>query len=161
MRSSQTNLSELIANSLLQPYPDAELSLYNSGSIRIDDVLPAGQITVYDIIRVLPFGGNIQLATIKGSLLRKALDQGLANIGSGGYLQSANTKHSDGTWRINDVPINDAQIYTLAINDFLTSGKERGLEFLTADNPDFTIINQGEAYDIRQLVIDTLKKTGG
>ena len=161
VRSSQTNLTELIANSLLQPYPDAELSLYNSGSIRIDDILPAGKITVYDIIRVLPFGGNIQLATIKGSLLKKTLDQGLANIGSGGYLQSANTTHSDGTWRINDVPINDNKIYTLAINDFLTSGKERGLEFLNADNPDFTIINQGETYDIRQLVIDTLKKEEG
>lgn len=160
VRSSQTNLTELIANSLLQPYPDADLSLYNSGSIRIDDMLPAGKITVYDIIRVLPFGGNIQLATIKGSLLKRALDQGLANIGSGGYLQSANTKHSDDTWRINDVPINDSKIYTLAINDFLTSGKERGLEFLNADNPDFTIINQGEAYDIRQLVIDILKKEG-
>ncbi len=160
VRSSQTNLTELIANSLLQPYPDAELSLYNSGSIRIDDVLPAGKITVYDVIRVLPFGGNIQLATIKGSLLKKTLDQGLANIGSGGYLQSAHTKHSDGTWTINDVPINDTKIYTLAINDFLTSGKERGLEFLNEDNPDFTIINQGEAYDIRQLVIDSLKKQG-
>lgn len=158
VRSSQTNLTKLIASSMLQPYPDAELSLYNSGSIRIDDMLPAGQITVYDVIRVLPFGGNVQLATIKGSLLKKTLDQGLANIGSGGYLQSANTLHDDGTWQINNVPINDNHVYTLAINDFLASGRERGLNYLNADNPDFTIINQGEAYDIRQLVIDALKR---
>lgn len=159
VRSSQTSLTELIANSMLQPYPDAELSLYNSGSIRIDDVLPAGKITVYDVIRILPFGGNVQLATIKGSLLKEALDQGLANIGSGGYLQSANTQYRNNTWEINHVPINDNQIYAIAINDFLASGRERGLAFLNADNPDFAIINLGEAYDIRQLVIDALKRS--
>ena len=158
VRSGQTNLTELIASSLLQPYPGAELALYNSGSIRIDDMLPAGQITVYDVIRVLPFGGNVQLATIKGRLLKKTLDQGMANIGTGGYLQSANTLHKDGAWQINNTPIHDNQIYTIAINDFLTSGRERGLDYLNANNPDLTIINQGEAYDIRQLVIDALKR---
>ncbi len=46
----------------------------------------------------------------------------------------------------------------MAINDFLTSGRERGPGYLNADNPDFTSINQREAYDIRQLVIDALKR---
>lgn len=105
VRSHQTNLTELIANSLLRPYPEAELSLYNSGSIRIDDVLPAGKITVYDIMRVLPFGGKIQLATIKGDLLAKVLNQGVANAGSGGFLQSAHAQHNNGQWYINGIPI--------------------------------------------------------
>ena len=105
VRNRQTNLTELIAKSLLRPYPEAELSLYNSGSIRIDDVLPAGKITVYDIIRVLPFGGQIQLANIKGDLLKKVLNQGLANTGSGGFLQSANAQQVNGTWQINGASI--------------------------------------------------------
>lgn len=157
VRTRKTNLTELIAQSLLHPYPEAELSLYNSGSIRIDDVLPAGQITVYDIIRVLPFGGKIQLAAIKGSLLLKALNQGVTNTGAGGFLQSANTQQINTGWQINGTPIDPKKTYKLAINDFLASGKEHGLDYLKPGNPDFTIINLGEKYDIRQMVIDQLK----
>ncbi len=157
VRTRKTNLTELIAKSLLRPYPDAELSLYNSGSIRIDDVLPAGQITVYDVIRVLPFGGKIQLAAIKGDLLLKVLNQGIANTGAGGFLQSANAQQVNGTWQINGKPVDAKKTYRLAINDFLASGIERGLDYLKPGNPDFVIINPGENTDIRQLVIDQLK----
>jgi 5'-nucleotidase len=157
VRARKTNLTELIAKSLLRPYPEAELSLYNSGSIRIDDVLPAGQITVYDVIRVLPFGGKVQLAAIKGSLLIKALNQGLANTGAGGFLQSANTQQVNGTWQINGIPVDARKTYKLAINDFLASGKEHGLEYLKPGTPDFIIVNPGESTDIRQMVIDQLK----
>ena len=158
VRSGQTDLTELIAKSMLAPYTQAELSVYNSGSIRIDDILPPGKITVYDVIRVLPFGGKVQLAEIKGSLLQKALDQGLKNKGSGGYLQSANTQISNGILRINGARIDAGKTYQMAINDFLASGRERGLDYLKPGNPDFVITNQGEgqAYDIRQLVIDAL-----
>ncbi|MBK6957523.1 MAG: 5'-nucleotidase C-terminal domain-containing protein [Nitrosomonas sp.] len=154
VRNRPTNLTELIAKSLLRPYPEAELSLYNSGSIRIDDVLPAGQITVYDVIRVLPFGGKVQLATIKGGLLLKVLNQSAANTGSGGFLQSANAQQINGIWLINGVSIDPKKTYKLAINDFLALGKEHGLDYLKPGNPDFTIINSGEKYDIRQMVID-------
>ncbi len=154
VRIRKTNLTELIAKSLLLPYPEAELSLYNSGSIRIDDTLPAGQITVYDVIRVLPFGGKVQLAAIKGSLLLKALNQGIANNGAGGFLQSANTQQVNGAWQINGTLINPKKTYKLAINDFFASGKEHGLDYLKPGNPDFTITNLGENTDIRQIVID-------
>ncbi|MCP5291661.1 MAG: bifunctional metallophosphatase/5'-nucleotidase [Burkholderiales bacterium] len=158
VRSTQTNLTQLIAASMLAAYPDVDLSLYNSGSIRIDDSLPPGKITVYDVIRILPFGGQVQLATIKGSLLIKALDQGLANKNTGGFLQSANTLQQNGIWLVNGKPIDAAKTYRLAINDFLASGRERGLDFLKAGNPDFTIVQSGEglAYDMRQLLIGVL-----
>ncbi len=158
VRSGQTNLTELIAKSMLAPYVQAELSVYNSGSIRIDDILPAGKITVYDVIRILPFGGKVQLVEIKGSLLLKALNQGLANKGSGGYLQSANTQYNNGVWQINGASIDTDKTYQVAINDFLGSGKESSLDYLKPGNSDFVITNQGEgqAYDIRQLVIDSL-----
>ena len=157
VRTRKTNLTELIAKSLLRPYPEAELSLYNSGSIRIDDVLPAGQITVYDVIRVLPFGGKIQLAAIKGDLLLKVLNQGIANTGAGGFLQSANTQQINTGWQINGTPIDPKKTYRLAINDFLASGIERNLDYLKPGNPDFIIVNSGENTDIRQMVIDQLR----
>lgn len=157
VRTRKTNLTELIAKSLLRPYPEAEFSLYNSGSIRIDDVLPPGQITVYDIIRVLPFGGKVQLAAIKGELLLKVLNQGITNTGSGGFLQSANTRQVNGVWQINGTAIDPKKIYQLAINDFLASGRERGLDYLKPGKPDFVIVNAGDNTDIRQQVIEQLK----
>ncbi|PXW85201.1 5'-nucleotidase [Nitrosomonas sp. Nm84] len=157
VRNHSTNLTELIAQGLLRPYPEAELSLYNSGSIRIDDILPAGKITVYDVIRILPFGGKVQLATMTGDLLIKVLNQGLANRGSGGFLQSVNTQQINGTWQINGASVDPQKTYKLAITDFLASGKEHGLDYLNSNNLDFTIINPGNNYDIRQLVIDQLR----
>ena len=50
-------------------------------------------LTVYDVIRILLFGGNVQLTSIKGHLLIKILNQGIANAGTGGFLQSANTQY--------------------------------------------------------------------
>ena len=158
VRSTQTNLTRLIADSMMKAYPDAELSLYNSGAIRIDDTLPPGKITVYDVIRILPFGGQVQLATIKGSLLTKVLNQGLVNKDTGGFLQSANTQRQNGVWLVNGKTIDASKTYRLAINDFLASGRERGLNDLKPGNPDFVIIQSGEgqAYDMRQLLIDAL-----
>ncbi|HBV20270.1 MAG TPA: bifunctional metallophosphatase/5'-nucleotidase [Nitrosomonas sp.] len=159
VRSTQTNLTRLIADSMLVAYPDVDLSLYNSGSIRIDDILPPGKITVYDVIRILPFGGKVQQATIKGSLLTNVLNQGLRNKNTGGFLHSANTQQQNEIWLIKGKPVDADKTYRLAINDFLASGREQGLDELKPDNPDFDIINPGGgglAYDMRQLLIDAL-----
>ena len=158
VRSKQTNLTQIIAKSLLIPYPEADLSLYNSGSIRIDDLLPAGQITVYDIIRVMPFGGTVPLVEMQGGLLKRVLDQGQANIGTGGYLQSANTSKSlNGVWLIQGVPLNEKQTYRVAISDYLAAGKERNLEYLNPSNPAMKAVNEGDGTDVRKLLIQQLK----
>lgn len=158
VRNSSTNLTRLVANSMLAAYSEAELSVYNSGLIRFDEILPPGIITVYDILRALSFGGFVQLAEIKGSLLQEVLNQGLKNKDSGGYLQSAGTQHVDGVWYINNRPIKPGKFYKIAINDYLASGKERSLGYLKVDNPDFTILQQAQIHEIRQLVIDALAK---
>jgi len=158
VRFRQTNLSKLIALSMLRPYPEADISLYNSGTIRIDDVLPAGQITGYDIIRVMPFGGSVELVEMKGMLLQKVLAQGDANIGSGAYLQSANTtKSSNGVWLVKGAAIDPNKIYKVAILDFLMSGRERNFAYLNASNPSIKVLNDGIGNDIRQLMIKQLR----
>ncbi len=158
VRNHPTNLTRLIASSMLHPYPEAELSLFNSGSIRLDDILPAGKVTEYDVIRILPFGGKILMAAIRGNLLSKVLNQGILNLGTGGYLQSANTQQIDGVWHINGSPLDPNRTYKLAINDFLASGKEHGLDFLKPGTTDFVILAKGENTDLRKTVIDQLKK---
>lgn len=158
VRFGQTNLTELIAQSMLPAYPEADLALYNSGAIRIDDMLPAGPITGYDINRVLPFGGRVELVAMKGRLLLKVLAQGEANIGSGGYLQSARTgKSASGAWLVNGAAIDPDALYKVSILDFLMTGKETNLGYLNAGNPDVKVLKDGAGSDIRQLVMDRLR----
>ena len=91
VRNHPTDLTDLIAQSLLTATAAeaTELAIFNSGSIRVDDVLAAGSISQYDVIRVLPFGGEIVTVDIKGAILEQALNQSLKNRGTGGYLQTA------------------------------------------------------------------------
>ncbi len=160
VRNGATNLSELIAEAMLESVPSAEVSIYNSGSIRIDDVLPAGKITQYDIIRILPFGGETVSVEMKGSLLELVLERGRANRGTGGYLQTAGIRLDEktGTWTISGQPLEKERWYRVAINSFLLTGKERGLDFLTPDNPELRIIEKKG--DIRFAVIRQLQRSG-
>jgi len=103
-------------------------------------------VTQYDIIRILPFGGKTLKATFTGALLSRVLDIGRRNRGTGGYLQTAGIPER----------IDPAAKYTLAISDFLLTGGEANLGFLTRDNPEVSDIQ--ELRDIRMAVIDELKR---
>jgi len=158
VRNQSTNLTRLISQAALQAYKQADVAIYNSGSVRIDDVLPAGKISVYDIIRTLPFGGGIALVNMKGDLLIKVLNQGLANKGSGGYLQSSNTALRKNKWHVKNLLIEPNKQYKVAIADFLLTGKETGLSYLTVENPDISLIDEDKRSDIRQLLIKYMKQ---
>jgi 5'-nucleotidase / UDP-sugar diphosphatase len=157
VRNYRTSLTQLIAQGMLTVTPSAQLAMFNSGSIRIDDVLPPSQITQYDIIRIMPFGGKILLVEMKGSLLEKVLNQGLANKGTGGFLQTANVtfRQNSSDWLIKDQPLNPEETYQVAINNFLLTGKETGLDYLTLDHPDVKLITEGD--DIRFALIQQLQ----
>jgi 5'-nucleotidase len=134
-----------------------DLSVFNAGSIRIDDVLlPAGVITQYDVIRVLPFGGAVVRATFTGALLSRVLQIGERNRGAGGFLHYAGiTRDTDG-FKIDGRAIDPAGRYTLAISDFLLTGGEANLGFLTRANPDISSLT--DLRDIRMAVIDEFKR---
>ena len=147
VRNGPTPLTALIIDAMGHE-AKTDLSIFNGGSIRIDDVLPAGPVTQYDVIRVLPFGGKILKVTFTGGLLTKVLEIGQQNRGSGGYLQTAGIPST----------IDSAGRYTLAISDFLLSGAEVNLGFLKRDNPEITDVT--ELRDIRMAVIDELQRKG-
>lgn len=156
VRNQPTNLTQLIAQAMLREVGNADLAIFNSGSIRIDDRLPAGTITQYDIIRVLPFGGKIISVQMPGELLQRVLTQGVANRGQGGFLQTANvTRTATGEWLIQGQPLQPQRTYTVAINDFLMTGKEQGLSFLNFNAPG--AVKLAEKRDIRFAVIQQLQ----
>jgi len=145
VRNGSTDLTEIICEAMRRE-AKTDLSVFNSGSIRIDDTVPPGPVTEYDVIRILPFGGKILKATFTGALLSRVLEIGDRNRGTGGYLQTAGIPAT----------IDPAGRYTLAITDFLLTGGEANLGFLTRDNPE--ISNVQEMRDIRMAVIDELKR---
>lgn len=155
VRNRTTNLTDLLARAFLAEAQGSELALYNSGSIRIDDVLPPGPVTQYDVIRILPFGGKTLTADIRGSLLSRTLDQGLANRGTGGFLQTANVSQTENGWAVGGTLLDPSRTYRIAISDYLAAGKEQGLDFL-APGPDFTIVKENR--DQRMAVIDQLRR---
>jgi 5'-nucleotidase len=156
VRNQPTNLTQLIAQAMLREVGNADLAIFNGGSIRIDDRLPVGAITQYDIIRVLPFGGKVLSVQIPGELLQRVLQQGQANRGAGGFLQTANvTRSASGEWFIQGQPLQLQRTYTVAINDFLMTGKEQGLNFLNFNAPG--VVKLAEKRDIRFAVIQELQ----
>jgi 5'-nucleotidase / UDP-sugar diphosphatase len=159
-RNRPTNLSSLIAAAYHAEGDRADLALVNTGSIRIDDVLPPGPVTEYDLIRVLPFGGDVVTVTMTGSLLRRVLEQGEVNRGSGGYLaHHLVARTPDGGWRAAGAPLDDGRVYRVALSDFLVSGRERGLDYLTADHPDLEVL--GAQRDVRLALRDEMMRRWG
>jgi 5'-nucleotidase/UDP-sugar diphosphatase len=156
VRSQPTRLTALIADAMRHE-AKTDLSVFNAGSIRIDDVLlPAGAITQYDVIRVLPFGGAVVRATFTGALLSRVLQIGERNRGAGGFLHYAGiTRNTDG-FKIDGRAIDPAGRYTLAISDFLLTGGEANLGFLTRANPDVSSLT--DLRDVRMAVIDEFKR---
>ena len=156
VRHQSTNLTDLITLAMVHEAGGAEIAILNAGSIRIDDVLLAGPVRQYDVLRVLPFGGKVLKASLDGALLANVLDAGAQNQGSGGYLHLRGVTRENGGWRVGGQPIDPARRYIVAMPEFLLTGGEARMGFLTRDNPQ---VHDVQAYsDIRFALINELKK---
>jgi 2',3'-cyclic-nucleotide 2'-phosphodiesterase (5'-nucleotidase family) len=166
IRSRQTNLGTLIAQAIMAASPQADATLVNSGSIRIDDMID-GTMTQLDVIRTLPFGGKLCEVDMTGALLDQTLTTANNLKGVGGYLQlSPCITFKDGQWLMKDAVIEPAKIYKIASTDYLFSGSEKGLEFLQEGNADIKLIRHFDApgdihTDIRLAVIKYLSDLEG
>ena len=168
IRTTKTNFTSLIVTAMEKASPAADLVIINSGSIRVDDILQM-PVTQYDVIRSLPFGGSIMEVDMKGSLLIQILNAGKKNVGAGGFLQYSQTVTNDsvaGTWALQDKRIEADNVYKVAITDFLMTGGEANLDFLTAKNPDvvnvypvFTALNDPRS-DVRRAIINFMEGLG-
>ena len=156
VRNRAGRLTDLIAAALAHEAGTADVALFNAGSVRIDDVLPPGPITEYDIIRILPFGGKVLRASFDGALLSRVLDMGLNNEGLGGFLHAWGARREGGTWLVQGRAIEPAGRYTVALTDFLLSGGETNLGFLTRANPQVHDVE--ELRDIRRAVIEEMRR---
>ncbi|MEE9431285.1 MAG: bifunctional UDP-sugar hydrolase/5'-nucleotidase [Melioribacteraceae bacterium] len=95
-----TEMYNMITDSWLITFPDANVSLTNTGGIR--QSIPAGEITLETIVGVLPFANSI----VKLELTGDELIGGIRNLVVGGMTTVGGYKLSDGTSIKNNLTYN-------------------------------------------------------
>ena len=155
VRNRPGRLTDLITAGFAHEAGAVDVALLNGGSVRIDDVIPAGPVSEYDTIRILPFGGNVARATFDGSLLASVLDIGMKNQGTGGYLHTWGVTREGTGWLVQGKPLDAAARYRVAVTDFLLTGGETNLGFLTEANPGVHDVQY--LRDVRMALIDALR----
>ncbi len=137
-RSQETNVADFIADAFRRA-GGADVALVNGGSIRADDVLPAGDLTLRDVLSILPFGGDLVKIEVTGDTLRKALEHGVALTAPGaepgrfpqvsGLRYTFDASQPAGA-RIKDVtvagrPLDPKKTYTLVTTAFVAGGGDQ------------------------------------
>ena len=159
VRNGPGLLTDLVLGGVLREAGPVDVALLNGGSVRVDDVVPAGVLTEYDVIRILPFGGAVVKATLDGSLLAQVLDAGVANRGTGGFLHVSGATSTSSGWLIGGRPLDPAVRYTVAMPEFLLTGNESRLAALNRSN---VAVHDVQTFrDIRMGFIDELKARYG
>jgi 5'-nucleotidase len=159
VRNQPGRLTDLITASFDREAGGVDVAILNGGSVRIDDVVQPGPVTEYDVIRVLPFGGRVVRATIDGELLRSVLDTGVTNRGTGGFLHARGASRDNTAWTIGGKPLDVSARYTVAVTDFLLSGGETNLGYLTRTNPGVHDVQ--DLRDVRLVLIEELRSQYG
>ena len=156
IRNHSTNLGKTACEAMSKAAKKpVATSILNSGSFRVDDQL-SGELTQYDIIRTLPYGGEILEVDLKGTLLKAVLDEGWENKGKGGFLQWDQVERDKrDRWTIQGELIDVQKDYHIALNDYLLLGLD--IKILTEANPGIIKINRPDENDASDLRNDIRK----
>lgn len=131
VRAGETNLANIITDAMMNA-SGAEVAITNGGGIRSS--IEAGDITMGDVIKVLPFGNYLVVKEVKGIDILNALEHGTSSYPEtkGAFSQVAGmTFKLDPTKeagkRVCDVkvggePLDINRTYKLATNDFMAAG---------------------------------------
>lgn len=150
-RKQPTNLGTLLGNLLRDyyaknaadrprptigstPVETVAAALYNSGGVRIDDLIGAGPITRWHFKRMFAFPLTGLVVRLTGAELKAMLELSWAKRGTGGYLQTSDNivREADGRWWIT-APAGGAAVelsaanttsYDVALAAFLASGAD-------------------------------------
>ena len=145
-RVMECSMGNLIADAMLDRVADQGIviALQNSGGIRAD--IDAGEVTMGEVLTVLPFQNTLSTFQISGATLMEALENSASQIedGSGRFLQVAGMTLTvdlsmDPGSRISDVmvggaPIDPAATYGIVSNNFVRNGGDGFAMFTDAAN---------------------------
>jgi 5'-nucleotidase len=131
-RTRETNAGNFIADAFRKATA-ADVALMNGGSVRADELMAPGQLTVRDVLSMLPFKNKLVKIEITGATLRAALEHGVSRSAEdaepGGFPQVSGIQFSfDATrkpgerivdLKINGQPLNETRTYTLGTTTFI------------------------------------------
>ncbi len=131
VRTGETNLGNLITASMLD-VSGADIALMNGGGIRKS--ISVGDITMGEILEVLPFGNTIQVFNVTGQDLHDAIENGLKNYPKenggfphiGGMTVKFDASKEVGkrvvSITVKGEALDPQKTYSLVTNDFLHAG---------------------------------------
>ena len=156
VRNRETNLGDLIAEVMLArtQTDGADIAVTNGGGIRAS--IAVGQVTVGNVLTVLPFGNTIALTSITGAQLQTSIENGLSQINfatpsssAGRFPQIAGMRFGynpnapinarvtyldiaqpGGGW----APVDPAATYRVATNNFMLAGGDGYAAFAAGSN---------------------------
>jgi len=171
-RAKECSMGNLLADAILDRVADqgATIAFQNGGGIRAS--IDAGEITIGDVLTVLPFSNTLATVQISGADVIEALENGVSDIenGAGRFAQVAGLKYAFDVKqpvgsRVSDVqvkgegdswvPIDEEATYTIVTNNYVRGGGDGYGTFAEGDNP----------YDfgppLEQVLADYIAKQGG
>jgi 5'-nucleotidase/UDP-sugar diphosphatase len=126
-RIGECALGNFIAGAMLATTKGADVALMNAGGIRTG--LPGGEVTIADVLTVLPFGNAISVLKLTGADLQAMFANGVSRAGSGAFPQVAGVQlHWNPLTRaltglsVGGAPVDPQRLYTVVTNNFLRSG---------------------------------------
>jgi 2',3'-cyclic-nucleotide 2'-phosphodiesterase (5'-nucleotidase family) len=131
VRAKETNLGNLIAD-VMRASTGADVAMTNGGGIRAS--IAPGEITINDVVTVLPFGNTLSTIKLTGEQLLAVLEHSvrLYPATNGGFMQVSGLTFSfdpslpEGERvvevKVGGVKLDPAAVYTVATNDFLAAG---------------------------------------
>jgi len=125
VRSQETNLGNLVTDAM-RALSGAEIAFANAGGIRAS--IDRGDITMGEVLQVLPFGNELCTVKLTGAQVRGVL----AEVASrqrpdGGFMQVSGLKVVIEGTEVKEVlvgeqPLDDNRQYLVATNNFLLEG---------------------------------------
>ena len=111
IRNAETNLGDLCADAY-RAMGGADVAFVNGGGIRVS--IPAGDITLNDILKVHPFGNALCVVEVTGQQILDALEWGSRVVPdqNGGFLQVSGLTYEIHTYIESSCTQNDEGLFT-------------------------------------------------
>lgn len=148
-------LGNMVADAILHSFPDNDFAVVNSGGLRQD--IPAGTITVGDIISAFPFPNTVVRAELTGIQILEvfehaaSLTNGVLQVSKGViFIYDENRPVGDRlvSLKIQGKLVQKDRIYKVLVPNFVSDGGDGYLAFTKALNKKNT----------HELVTDSIKK---
>jgi 2',3'-cyclic-nucleotide 2'-phosphodiesterase (5'-nucleotidase family) len=132
-RYNESNLGNLIAD-VMKKSAKTQIAFINGGGIRSS--IPRGNISVRNVLRVLPFNNTIYSVKLSGKSILKILSKSAGKAkGDGGFLQVSSglriiiKNHKLVSATFMGKRISERLYYSVAVSDFLAEGGDGYREF--------------------------------